>query len=72
MSNYLYTDTGNLPEGFEDPGMKISNAGFSNTDPERKWRHELNKKYPSSISQAEAAMNIIRSNPKPYNFENNI
>jgi len=71
MSAYLYTDTGNLPEGFEDPAQKLRGGRFSKEMSEREYVHSF-RNWPTTIQDAEAQMNIIRQNPKALNYENTI
>ncbi len=67
--NQDYLNNGNCEPGFDDAGTRIKGGTRRLPDEERIWRLSM-KDWPGSLQEAEAQMNIIRQNPKAYNFEN--
>lgn len=68
--NLEYTDNGNTPPGFEDPGIKVNSGGTRKKRDEDKDFHWSMRDWPGTPQEADAQMNIIRQNPKSYDFEN--
>ena len=48
----LYHNTGNLPEGFEDPALKIRGGSRPKIDEDYLFHFELNKQgFPASVKE---------------------
>lgn len=67
MRNDLYANPGNLPEGFEDPALKLkSGRYYGRNDDERLFCESL-KGFPKTIQEADKIMYEIAQSQKPIN-----